>query len=101
MPEIAADTKLTLKLSKLTTYITNNKSGIVCYEARYNNGLPFTSNIAESTVNHLINDRQKGKQQMLWSRKGAHNILQIRAVVFSKSWDDDWNKLGGKAAAVK
>ena len=60
------------------------------YESRYNSGLVFTSNVAESTVSNLINDRQKGKQQMLWSREGAHNILQIRSSVFSNSWDYDW-----------
>ena len=42
----------------------------------------YTSNLAESTVNTLINDRQKGKQKMLWGRDGAHNVLQIRASVF-------------------
>ena len=53
----------------------------------------FTSNLSESTVNTVINDRQKGKQKMLWSRQGAHNILQIRSSVFSKSWDNDWAKV--------
>ena len=81
------------KLNKLSTYISNNTSGIVDYEARYNSGQVFTSNLAESTVNNLINDRQKGKQQMLWSRDGAHNILQIRAAVQSDSWENDWNML--------
>lgn len=56
-------------------------------------GLVFTSNIAECSVNTLINERQKGKQKMLWSRDGAHNILQIRSSVFSKSWNDDWDKV--------
>jgi len=30
---------------------------------------------------------------MLWSRDGAHNVLQIRASVFSNSWNDDWKKI--------
>jgi hypothetical protein len=29
---------------------------------------------------------------MLWGRDGAHNVLQIRASVFSNLWDDDWEK---------
>ena len=53
----------------------------------------FSSNLAECTVNTVINERQKGKKKMLWSRQGAHNILQIRSSVFSKSWDDDWMKV--------
>lgn len=65
--EIVANQSLSSKLSKLSTYISNNKAGIVNYEQRKNNGLVFTSNLAESTVNTLINERQKGKQKMLWS----------------------------------
>ena len=72
-------------------YIVNNRDGITDYAARRNAGLPFTSNLAESAVNTLINERQKGQQKMLWSRDGANSILQIRASVFSKTWDEDWN----------
>lgn len=81
------------KLSKLATYIKNNKSGIINYGARKRAGLVYTSNYAEATVNTLINERQKGKKKMLWSREGAHNVLQIRASTASHSWDDDWKKV--------
>lgn len=87
------DSSTKTKLKKLATYISNNKEGIVNYGERQKVGLVYTSNLAESTVNTLINQRQKGKQKMLWSRDGAHNVLQIRTSVFSNSWDDDWNKV--------
>ena len=90
---IARDKSLSLKLSKLSTYISNNRDGIVNYEERKNKGLVFTSNLAESTVNTLINERQKGKQKMLWTREGAHNILQIRAAIRSNSWENSWNEV--------
>jgi len=90
---ITADKSLTMKLSRLSTYISNNNGGIVNYEERKNNGLVFTSNLAESTVNTLINERQKGKQKMLWGREGAHNVLQIRAAQRSKSWGKDWKSV--------
>lgn len=38
--------------------------GVVSYEYRKNRGLVFTSNLAESTVNTLINE-QKENQKML------------------------------------
>jgi hypothetical protein len=82
-----------LKLSKLAVYIGNNKEGIVNYGARKRYGLVFTSNLAEGTVNNLINERQKGKQKMLWGREGAHNVLQIRSSVESQSWKSDWKKV--------
>lgn len=90
------DSSTKTKLKKLATYISNNKEGIVNYSERQNKGLVYTSNLAESTVNTLINSRQKGKQKMLWGRDGAHNVLQIRASVFSESWDNDWNKVESK-----
>ena len=81
------------KLNKLSTYISNNKEGIINYGVRKRLGLNYTSNLAESTVNTLINDRQKGKKKMLWSRDGAHNVLQIRSSDFSNTWDEDWKKV--------
>ena len=81
------------KLNKLSTYISNNKEGIINYGVRKRLGLNYTSNLAESTVNTLINERQKGKQKMLWSRDGAHHVLQIRASIASNTWNNDWNKI--------
>ena len=51
----------------------------------------YTSNQKRGRA--IINDRQKGKQKMLWGREGAHNVLQIRTVVRSESWKDDWNNV--------
>jgi hypothetical protein len=87
------DKSMIAKLKKLYVYIDNNKAGIVDYELRKSSGLVFTSNLAESTVNTLINQRQKGKQKMLWSRVGAHSILQIRAALQSKSWKNLWTQV--------
>lgn len=87
------DESILNKLKKLETYIRNNKERIVNYGSRKRAGLPYTSNLAETTVNTIINDRQKGKKKMLWSRDGAHNVLQIRTSVFSNSWRSDWEKL--------
>ncbi|MEY3430052.1 MAG: hypothetical protein RI930_921 [Pseudomonadota bacterium] len=79
------------KLLTLLQYIENNKDHIVNYKDRMSNSLPYTSNIAESTVNDLINARQKNKQRMTWSREGSHNVLQIRSSIYSKTWDNDWS----------
>jgi len=84
------DKKSKDKLLKLLQYIVNNKGNIVNYESRMSNNLPFTSNVAESTVNNLINVRQKNKQRMTWSREGSHSVLQIRSSIYSKSWSNDW-----------
>jgi hypothetical protein len=78
------------RLKKLKTYIKNNAAKIVNYRERQKQGLPFTSNLAESTVESLINQRCKGQQHMRWSREGLDPILQIRAAIASNDWDQNW-----------
>ena len=66
-------------------------ASIVDYRNRMKNGLVFTSNLAESTVESLINRRCKGQQHMRWSREGLDPLLQIRAALNSKGeWDSKW-----------
>lgn len=77
-------------LQEFYEYIVRNQSYIINYQDRQAGNLPFTSTIAESSVNELINARQKNNRKMQWTREGAHNILQIRASRFSKTWDNDW-----------
>ena len=84
-PEKSAD-----KLKRLSVYIKNNANKIIDYRARHKNGLPFTSNLAESTVESLINQRCKGQQHMRWSREGLDPILQIRAAIASDDWCKNW-----------
>ena len=54
---------------------------------------PFTSQVAESHIDTLINARHKRKQKMQWTREGAHNVLQIRALMASNEWEEKWLNL--------
>lgn len=78
------------RVEQLRSYISNNESKIINYREWYKKGLPFTSNLAESTVESLINQRCKGQQHMRWSREGLDPILQIRAAISSNDWDKNW-----------
>ena len=78
------------RLEKLKTYLKNNEGKIVDYRERQNNGLIFTSNLAECTVESLINQRCKGQQHMRWSREGLDPLLQLRAAIGSNDWDKIW-----------
>ena len=90
LKEVLNDAKAIKKVNELITYISNNSKMIVNYHSRRLKGLPYTSQLAESSVNSVINNRQKNKK-MQWSRKGAHHILQIRTSLYGKSWEEDWN----------
>ena len=85
------------KVKKLISYIINNRDCIIDYRQRQKNGLIFTSQLAESTVESLINQRCKRQQHMRWSRKGLHALLQVRASIFSNAWQANWEDYIGGA----
>ena len=70
-------------LEEFGTYIDNNASGIVNYGERHRCGERISTGFAESTINQLIAKRFVKKQQMRWTPRGAHLLLQIRAQVLN------------------
>ena len=58
------------------TYIGNNSAAIADYAARWDHGEIIS--FAESTVDLVVSRRFAKKQQMQWSKKGAHLLLQTR-----------------------
>jgi len=62
----------------------------VNYDQRKQAGKVFTSQVAECHIDSIINARHKRKQKMQWTREGAHNVLQIRAMIASNEWEDNW-----------
>ena len=65
-------------LAELRTYIVNNRHLIPNYGERYHNGEVIATGFVESTVNEVISKRFCKKQQMQWSKEGAHLLVQTR-----------------------
>src|SRR5499426_2392058 len=65
-------------LSALRTYVVHNRHVIPNYGERYRNGEPIATGFVESTVNEVVSKRFCKKQQMAWSKEGAHLLLQTR-----------------------
>ena len=78
------------KVENFSTYIKDNREHIVNYDQRDQDGLIYTSHVAESTIEHYVNARFKKKQKMQWKRKNTHAVLQIRASIIDGSWDMIW-----------
>ncbi len=78
------------KLKGLQDYLENNRDYLVNYDEREKAKKPFTSQVAESHIDSIINTRHKRKQKMQWTREGAHNVLQIRALMASHEWEEKW-----------
>src|SRR6266699_7256886 len=70
--------RLVKALSELRTYIVNNRHVIPHDGERYHNGEAIATGFVESTVNEVVSKRFCKKQQMQWSKEGAHLLLQTR-----------------------
>ena len=77
-------------MNTLYNFLKRNQQYIVNYEQRKQASLTFTSQVAESHIESLINARQKRSKKMQWSRDGAHQVLQIRAKMESNEWNTLW-----------
>ena len=85
-----SDKKKRSKLKGLHDYLQNNQDYLVNYDEREKADKPFTSQVSESHIDTLINARHKRNQKMQWTRDGAHNVLQIRALMASNEWEEKW-----------
>jgi predicted ArsR family transcriptional regulator len=84
------DEKKRSKLNGLYQYIKSNKAYIVNYGERKRVNKTYTSQVAESHIESVINARHKRSGKMQWTREGAHNVLQIRAIMTNQEWDNKW-----------
>jgi hypothetical protein len=71
------------RLAEFRTYIDRNQEQIPNYGERHRAGEPVSSATAESTVNQVISRRMVKKQQMRWTPRGAHLLLQVRTRVLN------------------
>ena len=75
--------KLARALDEFATYIDNNGGAIVNYGERYRCGERISTGFVESAVNQVVAKRFVKKQQMRWTPRGAHMLLQVRTQVLN------------------
>lgn len=63
---------------EFAVYITSNAGSLINYGERFRAGERISSCMAESTVNAVISKRFAKRQQMQWTPRGAHLLLQTR-----------------------
>jgi len=73
-------------VSEFNTYIAQNRAFIPNYGDRYYYGETISTASVESTVNQVVSKRMVKKQQMRWTKKGAHLLLQVRTQVLNDEW---------------
>jgi hypothetical protein len=83
----ATTRKLRKAVEAFHTSIQNNAGFIPNYGERYRAGERISTGFVESTVNQVISKRFCKKQQMAWTPRGAHLLLQIRTRVLNGDWE--------------
>ena len=75
--------KLKRAVLEFHTYIENNGAFIPNYGERYRCGERISTGFVESTINQVVAKRFCKRQQMQWTPRGAHLLLQTRTRVLN------------------
>ena len=84
----AATEKLAAGLAEFEIYIRNNREFIPNFGERHRQGETISTAFVESTINQVVSRRFVKKQQMQWTLKGAHLLLQTRTKVLNHELED-------------
>ena len=84
----AAVEKLAAGVAEFETYIRNNRQSIPNFGERYRQGETISTAFVESTINQVVSRRFVKKQQMGWTLRGAHLLLQTQTKVLDGELDE-------------
>lgn len=82
--------KLQKYIDEFYTYIESNRCYITNYAERYRYGEIISTSFAEATVNEVISKRMVKKQQMRWTKEGAHRMIQVRIATLNNELKDEF-----------
>jgi hypothetical protein len=84
----AAAKKVADNIADFETYIRNNREFIPNFGERQRQGETISTAFVESTINQVVSRRFVKKQQMAWTLRGAHLLLQTRTKVLNNELDE-------------
>lgn len=76
--------QLVKAIEEFCTYIEQNGRFIPNYGERYRYGEAIATGFVESTVNQVVSKRFCKRQQMQWSKRGPHLLLQMRVKTLNR-----------------
>ena len=80
--------KVAAGVAEFETYIRNNGQFIPNFGERRRQGETISTAFVESTINQVVSRRFVKKQQMQWTLKGAHLLLQTRTKVLNSELEE-------------
>jgi hypothetical protein len=84
--------KLQKALAELESYLTANEPLIPNYGERWRNEEAIATGFVESAVNQIVSKRFAKRQQMQWTKKGTHLLLQTRTQVLDGRLEETFRK---------
>jgi hypothetical protein len=75
-------------VEEFPSYVDNNRDFVPNYGERFRQGEAISTACVESTVNQVSSKRMVKRQQMQWSQRGAHLLLQCRTRVLNDELED-------------
>lgn len=88
----AAAEKVAAGITEFETYIRNNGEFIPNFGERRRQGETISTAFVESTINQVVSRRFVKKQQMAWTLRGAHLLLQTRTKVLNCELDSTFKR---------
>jgi hypothetical protein len=88
----AAAKKVADGLTEFETYIRNNQEFIPNFGERRRQGETISTAFVESTINQVVSRRFVKKQQMQWTLRGAHLLLQTRTKVLNNELEETFRR---------
>jgi hypothetical protein len=84
----ATGRKLRKAIAEFGGYLRANSTWIPNYGERQRAGETISSAFIESTINQVVSKRMVKRQQMRWTLRGAHLLLQVRTRVLNDELAD-------------
>ena len=75
-------------VTEFETYIKNHSEFIPNFGDRWRQGEKISTAFVESTINQVVSRRFVKKQQMQWTLRGAHLLLQTRTKVLNNELEE-------------
>ncbi len=75
-------------VQEFRAYLIADRAFIPNYGDRDRHREPISTAFVETTVNQVVSKRMVKKQQMQWTQRGAHLLLQVRIHVLNDDWED-------------
>ena len=87
-----AQAKMLKAVREFDSYLRANADRIPNYGERHRAGEAISTAFTESVVNQVIAKRMVKKQQMRWTPRGAHLLLQVRTRVLNDQLASDFHR---------